>query len=128
MNTEKQECPSCCQIDCICHNDCQKTITELRVENERLKKEFFDMKLLPNEGHCCDGFCGGTCLEGTRLKAQLSKLESALRQCEHNDKTGYDYYGRTALNRFGEAPGQGKCFRTPAEIATEALSTLKEKE
>lgn len=51
----------------------RKRYEEVKAENERL---ILDMKLLPNQGHACDGFCLGTCLEGTRLKSKLSQSQA----------------------------------------------------
>lgn len=57
------------------HTKAVLKIKSLEAEIAELRKQMFDMKLLPNQGHCCDGFCLGTCLEGTRLSQKLSDLE-----------------------------------------------------
>ena len=116
-------------------------ISELEGENTRL------IKLNAENSHEYNDECGcGFCyamrqhryiyeqlqkkLESSLAEKEkrITMLEGALKLCERNDKTVYDYCGHgkrqeTVQNRFGEIPSQGRRFNTPAEIAREAIST-----
>ena len=61
------------------------------------------------------------------LQEKLRVTREALKDCDRNDKTDYDYHGKHALNRFGRKPdGVGKRWQTPSEIAKQALQQIGE--
>ena len=65
----------------------------VREQFNELKKELFNMKLLPNKGHACDGFCLGTCLEGTRLKKQIDELKKEIQRLEDGTAQSVGWVG-----------------------------------
>ncbi len=54
------------------------------------------------------------------------KLElcQSLKAIFMNDKTYYDYNGKTSLNRFGIAPKKGERWLTPGEIVGYLLAKM----
>ena len=63
------------------------------------------------------------------LLSLLRSAEEALEMVRRNDKTVYDYgfNAKTARNANGDLPAKGTRFKTPLEIASEALSKIREK-
>lgn len=56
--------------------------------------------------------------------ANMREVAEALKACSDNDKTEYNYHGKSKLNRNGKEPGVGKRFSTPKEIADAMLASL----
>ena len=57
-----------------------------------------------------------------KLQMQIEKMKDALKAIKRLDKTEYYYNGAKARNKYGEYPPKGEKWKTPTEIASEALN------
>jgi len=57
-----------------------------------------------------------------------SDIKDVLKRIVNVDKTFYNSYGKNKLNRFGEAPSNGKRFATPRELAAKLLMQLEQED
>lgn len=120
---------------CQANNDLHNKIDELTKENLLLRDVLSRVACKDpyktTKGYCC---IAADALKNTTesVKQLEAKLEAgreaaeALEQIARLDKTEYDYNGKISQNRFGEKPGVGKCFKTPRDMAKEALQKCRE--